>query len=173
MKTKKPSLVQLQALYLRWLKGESLRQIARSIGVRHGTVDVWFDSTFGKQATDPTANSLVRSMLEDYPDDPVVLLWAAGWAKKGQLETLQHRSKHSMGQLTKFQCLHDDGLMDVLATSNDAEADPWDATRDSLDFLRLSLYQMVAEQVATALLSHLFSVMLAYRTQSKGIDQTA
>lgn len=170
MKAKKPSLEQLQALYLRWLKGESLRQIARSIGVRHGTVDVWFDTTFGKQATDPTANSLVRSLLEDYPNDPVVLLWAAGWSKKGQLETLQHRSRHSIGQLTKFQCLHDDGLMDVLATSEDIEADPWDTTKDSLDFLRLPLYHMVLEQTATALLSRLFNALLQERSQH---DKTA
>lgn len=123
MRNRKPSTKELQALYLRWLQGESLRQIARSIGVRHSTLDVWFDSTFGKKATDPIANSLVRSMLEDYPNEPVVRLWAAGFALRGEYEVVQHRSNHSIRQLTNYQCLHEDGLMDIIATS-DIEVDP-------------------------------------------------
>lgn len=123
MRNRKPSTQELQALYLRWLKGESLRQIARSIGIRHSTLDVWFDQTFGKRATDPVANSLVRSMLEDYPNEPVVQLWAAGFALRGEYEVVQHRSNHSIRQLTNYQCLHEDGLMDIIATS-EAELDP-------------------------------------------------
>lgn len=125
MRNRKPSIQELQALYLRWLRGESLRQIARSIGIRHSTLDVWFDQTFGKKATDPVANSLVRSMLEDYPNEPVVQLWAAGFALRGEYETVQHRSNHSIKQLTNYQCLHEDGLMDIIATSDVVDPDEY------------------------------------------------
>lgn len=171
MRNRKPSNQELQALYLRWLKGESLRAIARSIGVRHSTLDVWFDKTFGKQATDPIANSLVRSMLEDYPNEPVVRLWAAGWAMRGELEKIQHRSNHSIKQLTNYQCLHEDNLMDIIASSEDAVIDPWSATERGLDFLRLPLFLTVTQETFRALLLAHLKVALEKARETQETNQ--
>ena len=173
MRNRKPSTQELQALYLRWLKGESLRAIARSIGVRHSTLDVWFDKTFGKKATDPVANSLVRSMLEDYPTEPVVRLWAAGWAMRGELEKIQHRSNHSIKQLTNYQCLHEDNLMDVIASYEDAVVDPWSATERGLDFLRLPLFLMVTQETFRGLLLAHLKVALERARESQETQETA
>lgn len=144
---------EVEKLYLRWLKGEPLRKIASSIGVRHQALDYWFKKTYGFQSTNLQANSLVRSLFQDYPNSVEVRLWAAGWAKRGEKENHYHRSNHNIKQLTNYQVLDDPALMDFLACDEPENL-------DRFGFLRLPLYLMMADKVLSVLLLASFQAQL-------------
>lgn len=149
----------LDKYYLRWLKGEPLRAIARSEGIRHQKIDYWFRKVYGKQSTNLVANSLVRSMLKDYPNSPEVLLWVTGWANKGLKETDYHRSNHSISQLTQFQTMEDPLLMDIIAVGSEPE------NQDSFGFLRLPLFILMTNKLASDLLLAMFQFRLSQLCQ--------
>lgn len=98
-------------------------------------------------------------------------LWAAGWAMRGELEKIQHRSNHSIKQLTNYQCLHEDNLMDIIASSEDVVVDPWSATERGLDFLRLPLFLMVAQETFRALLLAHLKVALERARENQETSQ--
>lgn len=58
--------------YELWLKhGYTLEQVGRHLGLRPNSgrsVSTYLQRHFGEGATDPIANSFVRSLSEDYPD---------------------------------------------------------------------------------------------------------
>jgi len=56
----------IELWYKHWLKGKSLRAVARGTGMTHNMVQKAFQEKYGAKATDPVANSLLRSLLEDY-----------------------------------------------------------------------------------------------------------
>ena len=127
---------QVQALYLSWLKGYSLRYLAKTVDpqVSHSTIAAWFVKAYGPDATDVKATSLQRSLLSDYPDDLEVEQWVLN---NLQLTgSKQHRSHHNLDQLTRFQVVRKPELMEYLAISED---DPLEALEPGLDFLRLPL----------------------------------
>lgn len=148
--TKRPNDLGLLALYVRWLKGESLRDVARTVGVRHGTLHQWFGKAFGKKATSLKAMSLVRSVLEDYPRDEELLVWVMEVLAKNELETIQHRSNHSLCMLSKYQTLNESELLDLIATYEDVTE-----TEPAWEFLRLYLYRASLNVIATVLWSFL------------------
>ncbi|MFB2938395.1 hypothetical protein ACE1B6_24375 [Aerosakkonemataceae cyanobacterium BLCC-F154] len=108
MKTK----AEIQEQYLEWLKGKSLRAIARKVGISHSAVQAKFQMLYGRQATDPVATSLVRSLLDDYGCTEEVLSLLPKLI--GVYENTQHRSRHSINQLTRYQTATDDLMMDYL-----------------------------------------------------------
>ena len=140
---------QLKVYYTMWLRGYSLRRLAKLMGVRHGTVHSRFRKVFGKDATNLKAMSLVRSLLEDYPDDEKLMQWSIQRIVKGELETVQHRSKHSMSMLSQYQTLNESELMDTIAVYEEPETEAW-------DFLRLPLFVRFTEVMTRSLLIALY-----------------
>lgn len=139
----KPTTTELRQMYTQWLKGESLRQIARKHGVMHGTVHQWFRKEFGDKACNLVATSLVRSLLEDYEDSQDVLSWALQLVDSQVIETTQHRSKHSINMLTNYQTLDETELWDTIAV--------YEKTESALDFLRLPLFLLFANLLSIVL----------------------
>lgn len=137
----------ISALYLQWLKGKTLRQLAQECPKRisHGAIAIWFHKAFGADSTNPQAMSLQRSLLEDYPDEPpkevldrakknpaVIANYhrTRQQVEKWVLRNLdlradtQHRSNHSIGQLTKFQVVHEPEMMEFLAVAEEYHPEP-------------------------------------------------
>lgn len=135
---------ELSELYIAWLKGKSLRAIAANTTYGHSTIHAYFKKEFGTKACNRDAQSLVRSLIEDYPDQPDILEWGLKAATGGLVETQQHRSNHSMNMLSQYQTLDDDELLDTIAFTHDAE-------EETLDFLRLPLYKMILRVIAQQL----------------------
>lgn len=134
----------VERMYLDWLKGATLRDIARAHGgICHSTVQIWFKKTFGQAASSPRALSLYRSLLEDNPGNPEIEAWVI--AKAYDPETwesdITHRSMHSMSQLSRFQVVREPKLMEYLAPVGN---NPWDYVEpERLDFLRLPLFLLL------------------------------
>ena len=126
-------------LYIQWLKGASLRELAPSANVSHPILRKYFRAYFGSSATDPTATSMARSLLADYPDDPEMVTYALELAL-GTKEVTKHRSNHNMSQLSKFQVVREPELMDYLV-SQEGVNDPWE-TLEPEEPLRLSYVLM-------------------------------
>ena len=112
--TKAPEGLDLNAMYLRWLKGESLRAIAPEYGVSHNTVSAYLCNRFGPDATDPMAMSLQRSLLADYPDNAYYESWVLANLDYRDSDT-KYRSNHNLQQLGSFQNARDPGMMTTLA----------------------------------------------------------
>lgn len=138
---------ELKGIYTAWLQGSTLRQLGKAYGVRHGTIHMWLKKAYGETACNPTAQSLVRSILEDNPDDPEVLAWALSVVDKGTTEQLYHRSKHSIAMLSRYQTLQDDQLMNSIAVQEDTEVEP--------EALKLPLFAWYTSAVHTILWCHL------------------
>lgn len=134
----------LSVLYVQWLQGRSLRAIAAETNLGHSTLHAWFKKEFGVRACNRNAQSLVRSVVEDYPDQENVLEWALKASTGGLVEQQQHRSNHSMNMLSQFQTLDDDALWDTIAV-----ADP--ESEEGLEFLRLPLYSLVNDIIVVLL----------------------
>lgn len=127
----KPGRSVLLPLYIEWLGSRSLRAIAGQNGMAHQSLHSWLKEEFGMDATDPVALSLQRSMLEDYPGNPLVQEWV-----KDHLATRsekQHRSEHSLQELTRFQTARDDEILEFMV-------EPMSYSAGQDDRLRLPLF---------------------------------
>lgn len=134
-----------ETLYYQWLAGLSLRKLAHQYGVSHSTIKNHIQKAYGRDATDPVRNSLVRSLSQDYPDFSV-----AYWLRMCHgHETIHHRSGHNMSQLTKHQTAR------KLVTDSDTVCDrlAWYDPGMELDrepnpvFLRLTLFAYVFRSI--------------------------
>lgn len=120
----------VRALYMAWLYGQSTRDIARVLGCDKNSVVKMFERCYGVDACSREAKSLLRSLAEDYPDSSDVEEFIAtnittrerqdGYTTTTYYSNygdgvviektlvrpsyVQHRSKHSMDELTKAQC---------------------------------------------------------------------
>jgi len=112
--TKAPVGLDLPTMYLRWLKGESLRSIAPDYGVSHNTVSAYLCNRYGRDATDPLAMSLQRSLLADYPGRVDIETWVMANLDHRDSE-LKYRSHHNLQQLGDYQNARDPGMMNTLA----------------------------------------------------------
>lgn len=117
------------ALYMTWLYGATTRDLARQLGCDKNTLISMFTRVFGEDAVNPGAKSLLRSLAEDYPDDPLVedfirthilvteestgvevtpymCVYSDTVVPKYLVRNtyVTHRSKHSLNQLTRAQC---------------------------------------------------------------------
>jgi hypothetical protein len=123
----------IEALYLTWLYGKSTRQIAKVLGCDKNVLVNLLERYYGEDAVNPAAKSLLRSLAEDYPDDSTTLEfikqnirikekcegysyvtytshYAKGTTVRKTLNRplyVQHRSNHSMDELTRAQCMGD------------------------------------------------------------------
>lgn len=141
MRSKKPGLMALKRLYELWVAGVSLRSLAEPLGVRHSTLRGWLQDTYGNSATDPVKLSLAKSLVDDYEDQPEVKGWVMDNLDSLNSETVQHRSEHSIRQLSRYQTVRDFDMMDCLAIAPDDLEEPLEAW----DFLRLPLTLAVLE----------------------------
>ena len=122
-----PTLTTLEPYYLRWLAGEPLRTLAQRwtkeqrTKASYSALAAWFAAYYGPGATCPTATSLQRSMLADYPDNPVVLRWVKDHLRVRS--DTKHRSNHSIKQLTKFQVARTDTILEYMVPQGN---NPWD-----------------------------------------------
>lgn len=157
MPSKRPDEPVLKELYLRWLfKKESLRSISVSVGVRHSTISTWFRKAYGKRCTSPKGNSLLRSLLEDYPDSQEVREWARNWHQLGIEEQQNFYSQHNLSQLSRYQWFRDDAAMEhftPVSEKGEDEATNW-------EFLRLPLYLATLEYTRNSLLLLMFQHQL-------------
>ena len=112
--TKAPDNLDLPAMYLRWLKGESLRSIAPDYGVSHNTISAYLCNRYGRDATDPLAMSLQRSLLADYPGRKDIEAWVMANLDHRDNE-LKYRSQHNLQQLGDYQNARDPEMMATLA----------------------------------------------------------
>lgn len=65
----------IEALYLCWIYGVSLKSLARVLDTSITILCRYFEKMYGTQATNPSMKSLLRSLAEDYPNDDLVLRW--------------------------------------------------------------------------------------------------
>lgn len=130
----------IEEAYKLWLKGSSLRKIAREIGISHGRLHCQFIKAYGDLACNVTARSLVRSVISDYEGNDQVATWATSLKDN---ETVLHRSKHSLNQLTSYQTLRQDWIAEQVANP--------EQDQDSLGFLKLPLYLLVSETILDTL----------------------
>lgn len=123
--------IDLTPIYLEWLCGKSLRYLARKMGVEYGiklthtSLYLWLNAQFGDKATDPVAMSLQRSLLEDYegrPEYETVKAWVL--ENLGVRSEDQHRSKHSIKQLTLYQTCPTDEILEYIAPDKPVMSSP-------------------------------------------------
>lgn len=116
---------EVKPLYVRWLRGESLRAIAASLpperACSHNTIKRRFARLIGPHATDPRATSLARAILSDYPDDPGVEAWALEAVRNPEQQ--RHYSRHNLKQLTLWQTARNDVVLEIEAAKLN-EPDP-------------------------------------------------
>jgi len=65
----------IEALYMCWLYGVSLKTLAKQLDTSITILCRLFEASYGTQATNPAMKSLLRSMAEDYPDNDLVQRW--------------------------------------------------------------------------------------------------
>lgn len=140
--TMQTSTVDVESLYLEWLQGSSLRELARKVGKSYTTIQTWFRLKYGKNATNLQASSLARTLIADYGAS------ALETAKTliGTTETTKHRSVHSLQQLSNYQTLHDADFLDhqiAIAVGSDGQVDP--------ESLSLPLFMLLVESVCLVL----------------------
>lgn len=108
----------LELLYVRWLCGESLRTLAASLPadqpMSHNTIKRAFVDAYGPKATNPTATSLARSILADYGHSPEIVSFALKQAQEP--EAVQHRSRHSIRQLSIYQAQQNEVVLDIVSS---------------------------------------------------------
>lgn len=153
--------VDIESLYLEWLQGSSLRELARKVGKSYTTIQTWFRQKYGRDATDLQATSLARSLMADYGASAMEI------AQKliGTSETTKHRSVHSLQQLSNYQCLHDADFLDhqiVITAGGDNEPDP--------ESLSLPLFMLLVDSVAAVLRNYYFCISLQYQDSLKYQD---
>lgn len=103
----------LKEVYKQWLTGMTLRQLGALYGVGHGSLHLWLKRTYGNNACSPQHQSLVRSVLQDNPDDPELLEWAYSIATSPHTEPYHHLSQYSQQMLTRYQTLHNPYLEEL------------------------------------------------------------
>jgi hypothetical protein len=128
--------IDVESLYLEWLQGSSLRELARKVGKSYTTIQTWFRQRYGKDATNLQATSLARTLIADYGAG------AMETAQKliGTSETTKHRSVHSLQQLSNYQCLHDADFLDhqiAIAVGSDLDPVP--------EALRLPMFLLLVD----------------------------
>ncbi len=137
----------VEQVYHEWLKGSSLRKLAREVGVTHSKLHGIFRKEYGEKACNVKAKSLVRSVIADYEGNAKVVAWAVSLKAD---ETTLHRSRHSLNQLTSYQTLRQDWIAESVANP---EQDP-----DNFGFLRLPLYVEVSTYIEWFLADLLFTL---------------
>lgn len=150
-------LEEIKRAYVLWLKGVPLRTLARQLGVRnHNLLCTRFRKVFGVQATSLEVQSLWRSLLEDYEEDPEVETWVVDQVLNKKTPEVReapgkYRSRHSLQQLANYQVIRKPELMDYLIYTED----PMDSLDlPAWDWLRLPLFLPWSEFVCD-LLVHL------------------
>ena len=142
-------MLNVESAYKEWLKGSSLRAIGNRLGIPHGSLHSLFRKTYGKTACSLKAKSLVRSLVSDYEGNNIIVAWAL--THHMEVDECYHKSKHSLQQLSNFQTLREEYLLDTV------EAAPWlDPDDVSLDFLRLPLYLTVNDAIMNVLAKAIF-----------------
>ena len=111
---------EIESLYLRWLKGESLRTLARGLPYSYGTLCSKFKRAYGDSATSPQAMSLQRSLLEDYPDRSDIDAWVLANLSNREPSTTYY-GYHGLDMLSRYQVIHDPRLMDFIAVGEEPE----------------------------------------------------
>ena len=134
----------VKAAYQDWLKGSSLRAIGNRIGIPHGSLHSLFRKTYGSNACNLKAKSLVRSLVSDYENNSAVVAWAL--TQHMEVDQCYHKSKHSLQQISNFQTLREEYLLDTVEAA--VYVDPLE---QSLDFLRLPLYVVVNDAIMAVL----------------------
>lgn len=120
--------IDLTETYIDWIKGKSLRYLAAKLQKEHGvkvthtSLFGWLNDQFGEGATNRTAMSLQRSLLSDYigtPHGDTVEAWIR--QNLHLRSEVQHRSKHSIRQLTVNQTCRDDEILEYMTPQEDAD----------------------------------------------------
>lgn len=133
----------IEQLYGMWLKGYSLRRLAAISNKPHGSIHNQFRKLYGRNACNLRAKSLVRSVLEDYEGNDKVATWAMQHISDES--TSYHKSNHSLQQLSNYQTLHEEYILDqVEASEDDYDSSTW-------GFLRLPFYMVTLAAIAKAL----------------------
>ncbi len=127
-----------------WLRGWTLRQLGHRYGLDHTWVRKCLIKQYGRDAVNPVANSLARSLLSDYPDCPTVTTWLSD--RDGIRDrSSYYRSNHNLRQLSRYTVIHDPELLDVIAVA------PVQPDYDSTEDLRLPMLVTVLTAVTELL----------------------
>lgn len=107
----------IEEVYHQWLRGTSLRKLARKYGYSQTYVHYSIRSSYGAKACNVTQQSTARSMLQDYPDYPDVAM---------QLLDLpdSSRSKHTEDMYTRHQAVMEDSYLYSIP-SDESTQDTW------------------------------------------------
>jgi hypothetical protein len=128
----------IEDAYWAWLNGSTLRQLGEQYGLSHATIKKQFELRWGKGATDDLeAKSLIRSMIQDYPDNPTVRKWAR---EHMGLVSGKTYSKKTIATLSKFQTVHDPALLEFMVegTREEPSGDIYGSTYIKMMLLYLS-----------------------------------
>lgn len=112
----------VRELYIRWLQGESLRQLGRSEGCSYFKIWYQFHRVLGKDSTDTRKMSLARSLMKDYQGNSEALSWVT---KETPKDCRKHRSLEAISNVAHYQYRpYDDGYGEIAVDYSEQEPEP-------------------------------------------------